>query len=151
MKFWQAGSSDFANKDGNLMLPYISISSIKQNKASKTINVNPFAIFGFQGNMRLIPESDEWRDVEARPDLVIDRDGQFDQIQELAEEAGILGTEWNSWQTTWTGSDTSTNTFNETRQQWDRRGRQNGWSNQSRQVTQTITTNSGFNLSLIHI
>ena len=145
MKFWQAGSSDFANKDGNLMLPYISISSIKQNKASKTINVNPFAIFGFQGNMRLIPESDEWRDVEARPDLVIDRDGQFDQIQELAEDAGILGTEWNSWQTTWTGSDTSTNTFNETRQQWDSRGRQNGWSNQSRQVTQTITTNSGFN------
>ena len=80
------------------------------------LSVNPFAIFTFRGSIKLIPASDEWRDVKRQPDLTINREGQFDNIQFLANEMGVLGTEWNNWQTTWTGTEvTGSTNFNDFR------------------------------------
>lgn len=87
-----------------ITLPYTNEVLINQPYASRTENVNPFAIFTFIGQLDLNPPSDEWFEIDRRPDVVIEEEGNFDSIKRLAEAAGVLGTVWNNWQTTWTGT-----------------------------------------------
>lgn len=90
-----------------ITLPYSSQVFIDQPYASRTENVNPFAIFTFIGTIGMNPPTDEWFEVNRRPDIVINREGNFNTIQTLAEKAGVLGTIWNGWQTQWTGASTT--------------------------------------------
>ncbi len=87
-----------------ITLPYSDIEFIQQPYGSRTENVNPFAIFTFLGNVKLEPPHDDWIETERRPDIVNEVEGNFNTIATLAEEAGVLGTVWNSWETQWTGS-----------------------------------------------
>ena len=80
---------------------------VKQEFASRTENINPFAIFTFIGRVGLNPPADEWFEVDRRPDLVTNVEGNFNTISRLAEQAGVLGTVWNAWQTQWTGTPAS--------------------------------------------
>ena len=96
-------------KSGDVLtLPFTEIDLINQPFASKAINVNPFAIFSWMGTIDLTPSSDEWRETQRTPDLVVNSTtGAWDQLQ---RQSGItdqdeisLGTVWNEWQTNWTG------------------------------------------------
>jgi hypothetical protein len=87
-----------------ITLPYTTVPLINQSVASRTENVNPFAIFTFLGRVELNPSGDEWFEIERRPDIVNNVEGSFSTISALAEKAGVLGTVWNSWQTQWTGA-----------------------------------------------
>ncbi|CAB4126783.1 Domain of unknown function DUF4815 [uncultured Caudovirales phage] len=78
--------------------------------ASRTEFVNPFAVFAFIGDTKINPSSDDWFEVERRPDIVQNVEGNFNTIASLAEKAGVLGTVWNSWQTQWTGTPVVTGT-----------------------------------------
>ena len=81
-----------------------------QPYASQFVNVNPYNVFDWTGIVELSPDSDEWKDVDTRPAILIDDTSQFDQFELLAEETGILGTVWNEWETNWTGTSTTTDT-----------------------------------------
>jgi hypothetical protein len=81
---------------------------VKQEYASRIENINPFAIFTFLGNMSLTPATDDWFEVDRRPDLVVEVEGNFNTIKNIAEKAGVLGTVWNAWQTQWTGTPVAT-------------------------------------------
>lgn len=88
-----------------ITLPVIDhIPLVKQEYASRLENINPFAIFTFLGNVTLTPASDDWFEVDRRPDLVVEVEGNFNTIKNMSERAGILGTVWNAWQTQWTGT-----------------------------------------------
>ena len=76
----------------------------KNSYASRVENVNPFAVFTFLGDVKLNPASDDWFEVDRRPDIVQNEDGNFDTIASLAEKAGVIGTVWNAWQTQWSGT-----------------------------------------------
>ena len=52
------------------------------------------------------PDIDEWKDTVSRPDLVVRDNNLFDTIENMADERGVLGTVWNEWQTSWSGSQT---------------------------------------------
>ena len=91
-----------------ITLPYTELAFIKQNISSRTENVNPFAVFTFIGRIDLNPSSDDWFEVERRPDVIVNVEGNFNSIKTLAEKAGVLGTVWNSWQTQWSGQPRST-------------------------------------------
>lgn len=75
----------------------------KNEYATRTEFVNPFAIFSFIGDVKMNPSSDDWFEVERRPDIVQNVEGNYNTIATLAEKAGALGTVWNSWQTQWMG------------------------------------------------
>lgn len=82
---------------------------IEQPLASSAISVNPFNVVSWLGNMILSPESDTWVDVETRPDVMVNLEGDND-AWEFADNAflemdGGFGTEWNDWETIWTGVD----------------------------------------------
>lgn len=92
-----------------ITLPVLEhIPLVKQEYASRIENINPFAIFTFLGNMNLTPATDDWFEVDRRPDLVVEVEGNFNTIKNIAEKAGVLGTVWNAWQTQWTGAPVAT-------------------------------------------
>jgi hypothetical protein len=88
-----------------ITLPFEEIAFIKQNISSRTENVNPFAVFTFIGRIDLNPASDDWFEVERRPDIIVNVEGNFNTMKAIAEKAGVLGTVWNSWQTQWRGQE----------------------------------------------
>jgi hypothetical protein len=118
-----------AQKTGsNWTLPYSQVIHTKQPYASVAINVNPYNVFTWNGRVQLSPESDEWKETDVRPDIIIDATGQYDQFVQRAEEDGILGTVWNEWETNWTGRQLETEVSSTTRRVrggdwWDFTGR----------------------------
>jgi Domain of unknown function (DUF4815) len=97
-------NSNKANKQyritGDLVtLPYTEVSLLDQPQASRRENVNPYALYSYIGILGLTPTSDTWFSTERRPDIVINDEGQFNAVVSMAEEQGVLGTVWNSWQT----------------------------------------------------
>jgi len=103
------GASSNYQKTGDIItLPYDEVSYVNQNKASRSINVNPYHVFAFIGNIKLSPDTDIWQDTERLPEVTVNREGNFDAV--MAENANALGTVWNSWQTTWVGEPTTTST-----------------------------------------
>jgi len=92
-----------------ITLPVIDhLPIVKQAYASRLENINPFAVFTFLGDVKINPSSDDWFETDRRPDLVIDVEGNFNTIKNIAEKSGVLGTVWNAWQTQWTGAPIST-------------------------------------------
>jgi hypothetical protein len=88
-----------------ITLPVVeNVALITQPYASRLENINPFAVFTFLGDVKLNPSSDDWFEVNRRPDLITDVEGNFTTVKTLAEKAGALGTVWNAWQTQWSGT-----------------------------------------------
>ena len=112
----EAVSSDSDRNDANyklygdvITLPVINhLPIITQAYASRLENINPFAVFTFLGDVKINPSSDDWFETDRRPDLVVDVEGNFNTIKNIAEKSGVLGTVWNAWQTQWTGAPIST-------------------------------------------
>lgn len=137
----KSGDSGAVVKNGSLVTKSFTHSEwIKQPYGTYAEFVNPYNVFTWGGTMKLSPESDEWKEVDVRPDVTIDDNGIYDQFTAMAEESGILGTVWNEWETNWSGVETSTSgTFgidiDERELERGRRGRGG-----RRVVTTTITT-----------
>ena len=91
-----------------LSLPYTNTTIIDQPFASGSENVNPYDVFAWIGEITITPESDEWRDTDTRPELIVDNQALFAVVNALPQEDGVLGTVWNEWQTQWTGRQLST-------------------------------------------
>jgi hypothetical protein len=86
-----------------MTLPYTKTTYINQPYASLSVNVNPYNVFTWSGTMTLSPSSDDWKETDIRPDVIINDDGLYNQFLEMVEENGIAGTVWNEWETNWTG------------------------------------------------
>lgn len=97
-----------------ITLPYTDIPIISQQQASEKTNINPFAVFTFIGRADITPPFDRWFEVNRRPDIVVNVDGNYAALMSMAEPNGVLGTLWNAWQTQWTGCSASANTTQQT-------------------------------------
>ena len=99
-------TADSYRKTGDLItLPYTDVVSVQQPYATRVENLNPVLSFAWTGICTLDPSGDEWFEVNRLPALIINRDGNFDQL--VAQVGNAMGTIWNSWQTQWTGTSTS--------------------------------------------
>lgn len=108
---YTSGASTNIQKTGDVLtLPYTNTVYIDQPSASRTEFVNPFDVIKFVGIMDLSPSSDDWKDTESRPELIVDNQGLFDVVNFLDDGSGVLGTVWNEWQTQWSGRSLSNNT-----------------------------------------
>lgn len=88
-------------------LPYAPVTMLQQVKASRTINVHPYAVFGFVGAVTLNPWSDEWRETKNAEPLNIKDDSEWQATQ---QSFGPTGTRID-YQTTvnnWISSETDT-------------------------------------------
>ena len=102
-----ASDSGSAVKSGSLItMPMATdVTYIDQPYSSTVSNVNPYNVFTWGGVINLTPTSDEWKEVDIRPAVIIDDTAQYDQFVQMAEEEGILGTVWNEWETNWVGEE----------------------------------------------
>jgi hypothetical protein len=92
-----------------ITLPVLEhVKLVEQKYASRLENINPFAVFTFLGDVKLNPSSDEWFEVDRRPDIIQEVEGNFNMMYTIAEKAGVLGTVWNAWQNVWVGSTVET-------------------------------------------
>src|SRR6056300_407740 len=98
-------------KTGDLLtLPSTETTYLEQPYATKTENLNPFLIFDWIGDIDLDPPVDEWKETRVAPELVVNVNGTFDNLE---INAGLdntsateipVGTEWNEWQDQWSGN-----------------------------------------------
>jgi len=86
-------------------LPYGVSPYIVQPYASESEFINPYNVFSWDGTLQLSPDTDEWKEVDVLPDVVINDEAMYDQFIASAESAGILGTVWNEWETHWSGTE----------------------------------------------
>ena len=92
-------------KTGDLItLPYTEVELVSNLSATTTVNVNPFNVFTYVGNMKITPEFDEWKDTKTSPDLVVNNDLLYNSIKDIPNPSHRTGTVWNEWQNNWTGT-----------------------------------------------
>jgi len=96
-------SSNYQITGDVVSLPYSEVKLIEQPFASQAENVNPYDVFQWVGQIDMSPSNDDWKDTETRPELIVDNQGLFDVVNSLSDEAGVLGTVWNEWETQWAG------------------------------------------------
>ena len=142
---------DSYQKTGDMVtLPYTDVVSIEQPYGTRVENLNPVLTFSWAGICTLNPSGDEWFEVDRLPALIINREGNFDQL--VAQVGNALGTIWGAWGQAWTGvSVTQSNLGSSTR--ITRVGRrQTTWRDTvTRTTTSTTTTRNrtGVNTQVI--
>jgi hypothetical protein len=106
-----------AKQTGELIsLGYTNTRLVNQPLATRSINVNPYNVVNFVGRVHLRPSRDNWIDTVQRPTLRVNLQGENDAWRAVIQGAnqGIrrnarlrrqngFGTQWNDWETTWTG------------------------------------------------
>ena len=96
-----------------LTLPYEHKVTASQPYATRVENLNPVLNFAWAGICKLSPSGDEWFEVEKLPDVIINREGNFDTL--VAQNRNAIGTVWGAWQSQWGGTVTTrTETFRDT-------------------------------------
>jgi len=76
MIYDSAASTDTVLRGDNIYIDYDEVSFIDQSTASKAVQINPFAVTIYNGNITLSPSTDEWRDTERLPDKIIQKGSQ---------------------------------------------------------------------------
>lgn len=73
MIYHDSSSTDTVLRGDNIYIDYNEVDFIDQTTASKAVQINPFAVTIYNGNITLSPSSDEWRDTERLPDKIVQK------------------------------------------------------------------------------
>ena len=92
--------------------PFVTVSAsntafVNQALASRTMNINPFNVVNYIGKITLNPPSDVWVDTIKKPDVTVNLGGDKDAWALIIENTPFTY-EWDSWQTVWSGTKTTT-------------------------------------------
>ena len=100
-------TNDQYQKTGDILtLPYEHHVAASQPYATRVENLNPVLNFAWAGICVLSPSGDEWFEVNKLPDIIINREGNFDTV--FAQNRNAIGTVWGAWQSQWGGRVTVT-------------------------------------------
>ena len=110
-------NSETTKTNSLVTLPYTHTPFITQKQSSDEINVNPYSVFNWTGRMEMDPNSDEWKDIDRRPQVVLNNDEVYNALLDSLQASTATGTVWGSWATNWTGESSNTE---HTYDQWGR-------------------------------
>ena len=86
-----------------------------QPNASRTVSVQPYEVTQYEGIVKLSPSGDEWIDTNRRPAQIIQDNTALEVLTFLDENTdvfeGVLGAEWNNWETLSQGLQSTSDTF----------------------------------------
>lgn len=97
LKFAPEKSSGFHLMGNVATRPFTESVSISQPYATKHISINPYLQYNQSGELVLSPNNDVWTSETELPNVIIDVDSGVEDFTQLAEAAGVLGTDWGSW------------------------------------------------------
>jgi hypothetical protein len=103
------GSPNIKRVGDIVCLNYSEIEYVKNQFATRSENVNPFNVINWIGSIQLNPSSDTWNETR-KTERTYDTEGTYGStIQQLGVDSntGLSPIDWNAWETTWTGSNTS--------------------------------------------
>ena len=121
----QQREGDGYRKTGPLLTVDYESERFMQNPfATRFMNLQPFTVFTFDGQMVLTPSVDTFQDINRVPDLVIEDNNLFNAMVNLTGEmaASGIGTVWGDWENT---GNTQTTTSNRRQINGDQAARQN--------------------------
>ena len=102
----QLGNPNIKKVGDIVCLNYIDSVYLRNNFATRSENVNPFAVVNWIGAIQLSPSSDTW--IETRTSRrTVDEEGSYQStIQQLGVDTntGLSPVTWGAWETTWTGT-----------------------------------------------
>ena len=85
---------------------------VSQPQATTAINVNPFSVFDWIGNLTITPNNDNWPDIQVGPINVNSPNGIYDNFHPGA--VNPYGSLYNQWNNLWYGTHTTTSYENDT-------------------------------------
>jgi hypothetical protein len=100
-------SSGYVLMSQQALLPYTDVLLVQQHFATGEVNVNPFAVFTFNGTVLLDPPTDTWIDTTQLPVINNVNNSALANIANLGQWSAAV---WGSWQTSWVGTPVTTNT-----------------------------------------
>jgi hypothetical protein len=111
----RSGTNPDSTGKGIITLDYREVLEIDQPFASRIESVTPYLITEYIGQIDLNPSSDIWVDqVKIEPLTVEGLGGIVTRTQleatDFDPQAGFSPVDWNSWETNWTGTTTSSGT-----------------------------------------
>ena len=91
----------YVNNNGIITCPFNTVDFISQNFATRYVNLQPYSVFTYEGNLILDPPIDTFRDINRKPDIVIEDNSIFDALSNLTTslQQANLGTVWSEWET----------------------------------------------------
>ena len=94
----------YKNTSGLITVDYENVRMLQNPFATRFINLQPYTVFTYDGNLELTPSIDTWQDVTRLPDLVIEDNSLYDAMVNLTGEMADngFGTVWGDWETTGT-------------------------------------------------
>jgi hypothetical protein len=120
----QRTANNYVSANGVITLPFTHTEYIKQQKASKTENINPFSIITWLGTVTLDPPGDIWYEDTKLPTIARNEEGNYDQFLRDAQAKGTYGAVWGGWESVYYGNqrtDTRTGILYEVVEQIDTR------------------------------
>ena len=105
-------SNDLKRTGDVVTLDYSEVDYISQPLATRTENVNPFAVITWIGGVELNPNSDVWLNERQLDSNVVDIDAGFTQaMQQLAVDpnTGFAPIQWGGWEETWSSTNIDSN------------------------------------------
>jgi len=114
-------TSSGVTKSGNIYtLPYDTVFLAVQPYATTYEPVAAYSFANWLGSLKITPESDYWYDTTRAPDVNINLNGANDNWVQLGQLLSQIsgngvqnpfGTVWNAWQTQWTGSSSTIDSY----------------------------------------
>lgn len=103
------GSPNIKRVGDLVCLNYSEVEYTKNQFATRSENVNPFNVINWIGSIQLNPSSDTWNETR-KTERTYDIEGSYNAsmaITNADSNTGLSPIDWNAWETTWTGTNTS--------------------------------------------
>lgn len=110
VEFDSTNSTNVVKEGSLLLLNHTEVEHQIQPLASKSVNLNPHKMAYWFGEIKINPSSDMWFSQTLKPRVNINESGENDAWQNLStsvstELAEGFGTQWNDWESIWTGKE----------------------------------------------
>jgi hypothetical protein len=142
--------ADVDRKNNVFILKHTEEEYVTQPYATKNISVTDYLIAKFDGNLKLVPESDIWHEDEILPDVIVNLGGENDAWKTISQALSLIedennpfGKEWNDWETLSGGIPkllNSVSTESVKQSSWVKTPDPSDWPNRQQRTTTTTTS-----------
>ena len=113
----QRKADNYVVNNGIATCEFTSIDFLENPHATTSVNLQPYSVFTYKGDLALNPSIDTFSDVNTLPKLVIEDNSVYDAMVNMVDglnESGI-GTVWGDWETVSTNTTSQQRTSEEGR------------------------------------